>query len=156
MNERKVLLPFDGSPAAQRAMEHLAATERPGESSVHVLNVQHPTIDDDVYLPEFVDRAKLMLREASRYLEARDIAHTAEVAIGSACDVIVSSAKEKGCTAIVMGVRNPLMRLLSGSVSRHVVRKAGLPVTLVKANGQAVSYPLPREAPTQEESERSA
>jgi nucleotide-binding universal stress UspA family protein len=105
---------------------------------VHVLYVQAPTIDDDVYLQPLLDEGERIVRVASRYLEARSIGHTTRVAIGYPSDTIVLGAKAERCTDIVMGVRTAIARFFSGSVSRRVVSEAGTPVTLVNATGEAI------------------
>ena len=144
---RSVLLPFDGSAASRRALDYVAAMERGRDFEVHVLNVQRPTIDDDVYLQPLLDEGERIVRVASRYLEARSIRHTTRVAVGYPSETIVNSARAERCTEIVMGVRSPFARLF-GSVSGHVVRHAGTPVTLVKATGEAIQrWPGPRHAP---------
>jgi nucleotide-binding universal stress UspA family protein len=132
----KLLLPFDGSPAARRALEYVGALEHRGGLHVHLLNVQIPTIDDGVYLNALLKEAEKVLGDASRYLEARAISHSLEVAVGFPTDTIVARARAERFAAIVMGVRGALVRLFTGSVSRRVVREAGLPVMLVKASGE--------------------
>jgi nucleotide-binding universal stress UspA family protein len=116
MHARKVLLPFDGSPAAHRALEFVAAERGPG-THVHVLNVQAPTIDDEVYLAPLLSEAEQVLLAASRYLERMAVDHTTRVVVGFPRDTIVRSATEEGCTEIVMGMRGAVARFLSGSVS---------------------------------------
>lgn len=140
---RKVLLPFDGSPAARRALDYVAATDWGDDLHVHVLNVQSPTIDDDVYLRPLLKEGEEIVRVASRHLRARSIGHTTRVAVGYPSETILRSAAAEGCTDIVMGVRNPLARFFSGSVSALVVRDAGTPVTLVKATGEVHSRSTP-------------
>lgn len=135
---RKILLPFDGSPPARRALEFVAAMEPDGDFQVHVLNVQRPTIDDDVYLQPLLNEGERIVQSASRYLHTRSIRHTTQVAVGYPAETIVLSARAERCTDIVMGVRTAVARLFSGSVSGHVVRHAGTPVTLLKATGEAI------------------
>ena len=137
MRPRKVMLPFDGSPPARRALEHVAAMDHGGDYHVHVLYVQAPTIDDDVYLQPLLDEAERIVGVASRYLEARSISHTTGVAIGYPSDTIVRSAKAERCTEIVMGVRTAFARFFSGSISRRVASLADIPVTLLNATGEA-------------------
>ena len=132
----KLLLPFDGSPAAVRALEYVAALEHRDAMHVHLLNVQPPTVDDEVDLEPLLEGGEKMLRDAAGHLEARAISHSSEVAVGSAADAIVERARAERFAAIVMGVRGAMVRLFTGSVSRGVVRKAGLPVMLVKASGE--------------------
>ena len=139
MHPRKVLLPFDGSPEARRALEHVASTERGRRGShVHVLNVQGPTIDDGVYLEPLLREGEQLLLHASRHLEAMAISHTSEIAVGYPAETIVLRARDERCTAIVMGMRSTIARIFTGSVSRRVVRDADVPVTLVKATGEAI------------------
>lgn len=138
MRPRKVMLPFDGSPPARRALEYVAAMDQGGDFQVRVLYVQAPTIDDEVYLPPLLAEAERIVRVASRYLEARSISHVTRVAVGYPSDTIVRHAKAERCTEIVMGVRTALARFFSGSISRRVAGLADLPVTLVKATGEAV------------------
>ena len=138
MRSRKVLLPFDGSPAARRALEHVAAM-RGGDFHVHVLYAQAPTIDDAVYLQPMLDEAERTVGVASRHLEARSISHTTAVTVGYPADTILLSAKEERCTEIVMGVRNAILRFFSGSTSRRVASQARIPVTLVKATGESIT-----------------
>jgi nucleotide-binding universal stress UspA family protein len=138
MHPRKVLLPFDGSPASRRALEYVATIEQGHDSHVHLLNVQGPTIDDSVYLGPLLKEGEQVLRVASRHLEAKAISHTCQVAVGFPSETIVLHARDERCTAIVMGVRSAIARLFSGSVSSQVVRLAGIPVTLVKATGEAI------------------
>ena len=132
----KLLLPFDGSPAAVRALEYVAALEHRDALHVHLLNVQPRTVDDEVYLEPLLKGGENMLRGAARQLEARAISHSSEVAVGSAAAAIVARARAERFAAIVMGVRGAMVRLFTGSVSRGVVRDAGLPVMLVDASGQ--------------------
>ena len=138
MAARKVLLPFDGSPPARRALEYVAAMDHGGDFHVHVLYVQAPTINDEVYLQPLLDEAERIVRVASRYLDARSISHTTGVIVGYPSDTIVRSANAERCTDIVMGVRSSIARFFSGSVSRRVASLAGTPVTLVKATGEAI------------------
>lgn len=139
MPPRKVLLPFDGSPAARRALEYVADLEAGRDSHIHLLNVQGPTVDDSVYLPPLIKEGERVLRQAAHRLEAKAISHSSEVAVGFPSETIIESAKSGRYTAIVMGVRGAVARLFSGSVSRHVVRDAGIPVTLVNATGELIS-----------------
>lgn len=138
MRSRKVLLPFDGSPAARRALGHVAAMDQGGDFQVHVLYVQAPTIDDAVYLQPLLDEGERTVGIASRHLEARSISHTTRVSVGYPADTIVLIAKQERCTEIVMGVRSAIARFFSGSISARVASLAGIPVTLVKATGESI------------------
>ena len=133
----KLLLPFDGSPAAVRALEYVGALDQRGALHVHLLNVQGPTVDDDVYLKPLLEEGEKLLGDAARALQLRAISHSSEVAVGFPADTIVERARSQRFAAVVMGVRGAMARLFTGSVSRGVVRAAGVPVMLVDASGQA-------------------
>jgi nucleotide-binding universal stress UspA family protein len=137
MPSRKWLLPFDGSPSSRKALAYVVAGANDA-THVHLLNVQPPTIDDSVYLDPLLELGEQTLREASRRLELHGISHSAEVAVGYPSQAIVARANETACTQIIMGVRSTVARMLTGSVSRDVVRGVDIPVLLVNASGGTV------------------
>jgi nucleotide-binding universal stress UspA family protein len=140
----RILLPFDGSRAAQRALEHAIAKNASGRLHVCVVNVQPPLMAGDVTLftsARTVEESRsnigsAVLKPATSALQARRVAYTAHVALGDAAAEIAASAHRFGCTKIVMGTRGIgfLRSLWSRSVARRVVRLATVPVTLVKAD----------------------
>ncbi len=138
----KPLIPIDGSPESLRAVEHVVTQMSPGDAQVHLINVQPPVMAGDV---NFFMSAKMIadnrraageraLRVAKRLLDANDIQHTSEIVFGKPADAIVRYAAQRGCTKIVMGTkgRSLLANLLARSVAGQVVRRAHVPVTLVK------------------------
>jgi nucleotide-binding universal stress UspA family protein len=138
-----ILLPFDGSPASQRAAELLAAYS--GEKSrltVVLLNVQARPFS---LWPEasavagaieaaLLDEGKRALAPAiSRFEEAR-IGAGAEVRLGHAAQTILREASTYDAEAIVMGTRGsgPLHGYALGSVAMRVAHGGVAPVLLVK------------------------
>jgi nucleotide-binding universal stress UspA family protein len=75
-----------------------------------------------------------VLRAAETLLDANHIQHTSEVVFGKPVDAIVRYAAERACTKIVMGTkgRSLIANLLARSVANRVVRRAPVPVTLIK------------------------
>jgi nucleotide-binding universal stress UspA family protein len=138
----KPLVPVDGSAASMRAVEHVIAQVSPGDARVHLINVQPPIMASDVNFFMSAKRVadmrraagEIALRAARRLLDANDIQHTSEVVFGKPVDAIVRYAAESGCTKIVMGTkgRSLIANLLTRSVASRVVRRAHVPVTLVK------------------------
>jgi nucleotide-binding universal stress UspA family protein len=139
---QRPLIPVDGSAESMRAVEHVIAQLSPGDARVHLINVQPPIMAGDV---NFFMSAKMVadmrraageraLRAARNLLDANHIEHTSEVVFGKPVDAIVRYAAERGCTKIVMGTRGRslIANLLARSVASRVVRRAHLPVTLVK------------------------
>ncbi len=136
-----ILLPFDGTPSAARALDHVLELARWREVFVHLLNVQPPVMAGDVTLftsaraveLERRDAAERALAPAKAALNASGIRYLAEVAFGSPADEIVRCATTSGCSKIVMGSRRDglLARLLGSSVAYRVSKRAPVPVTLV-------------------------
>lgn len=140
----KILVPFDGSDSATRALT-LAATravEKP-DSTLSVLYV-HPTIDvygeTEVYVGERKMRELVrehdaaILKTAESLIADRGITYTLEALEGDPAQVIARRAGELGCDSIVMGThgRGRIANLFLGSVATKVIHLTPLPVTLVK------------------------
>lgn len=147
------LVPIDGSAESMRAVEHVIAQVSPGDARVHLINVQPPIMAGDV---NFFMSAKMVadrrratgeraLRAAKRLLDANHIQHTSEVVFGKPVDAIVRYAAERGCTKIVMGTkgRSLIANLLARSVASRVVRRAHVPVTLIKERPRQSLSALP-------------
>ena len=140
---RKILVPIDGSAQSDDALEH--ALEEFAEDDITVLNVIDPNdagYSAPVGIPggseEWYENAK----EESQALfeEARDVADEHGVALDSATELgrpartIVEFADDEGFDHIVMGShgREGVSRILLGSVAETVVRRATMPVTVVR------------------------
>jgi nucleotide-binding universal stress UspA family protein len=138
----KILLPFDGSAAAMRAVEFVmkqAAAGRPLQ--VQLINVQAPVRLNaaPAESPESVRRAQAgdgerVLQAAQTALQAGAITCTQYVAIGDPAQSIVRYAQEQGSNEIVMGTRgmSSIANLVLGSVATKVIHLVDIPVTLVK------------------------
>jgi nucleotide-binding universal stress UspA family protein len=121
----KILLPFDGSPAAQRAVELLAGyAGDTGKLAPRLLNVQ----------PRAADPGRAVLEPALERLAAAGIAARAEVRVGPAAPTILDEARTDGAAAILMGTRGAgaLQGFALGSVALRVAHGNGPPVILVK------------------------
>ena len=143
------LIAVDGSAASMHAVEHVIAQVSPGDARVHLINVQPRIMSGDV---NFFMSARMVadmrraageraLRRARSLLAANHIEHTSDVVFGEPVDAIVRYAAERGCTKIVMGTknRNMITTLLARSVVSRVVRRAHVPVTLVKERAHHAS-----------------
>jgi nucleotide-binding universal stress UspA family protein len=138
----KLLVPFDGSPAALRAVDLLAGYA--GEASALgavLLNVQmHPLslwtgapdpLAIEVALAEDGRRA---LEPARSRLAAAGIAAEAHVVLGNVAQTILREAGERRAEAVVMGTRGAgaLDGFALGSAALRVAHGDGPPVILVK------------------------
>lgn len=140
---RNVLVPFDGSACALRALTHAIAELR-GRSDVqlHLLNVQTPPVHlfpDKLVSPDMIDHelrreGAKVLEHARTLVEADALQCALHVRIGRPADEIAACATECGCDAMVMGTRGmgAVTGLVLGSTANKVVHVASVPVTLVK------------------------
>ena len=132
---KNILVPYDGSAHAKKAMAQAADLAAAGEGTklyiVSVCNMVSAMSNfDQVSIAEGCLTSKL-----SEDLEAhcrRDLKEAA--AIGSPGPVILSIAEDKGCDLIVMGSRGlgPLKGIFMGSVSSYIVSRGKYPVLIVK------------------------
>lgn len=141
---RKLLVPFDGSDSAHRALAYAISLVRgPEQGSVHLVHAfQDPVVFGELaaYVPpERVSEiqrkhAQEVLAEARPALQAAGVAFTEDIISGTVAESIVRRAEELGCEAIVMGTRGmtAVGNLLMGSVATRVVHAAKIPVTLVR------------------------
>jgi nucleotide-binding universal stress UspA family protein len=135
----KILLPFDGGPAALRAVELLAGYA--GESAalaLTVLNVQSrpvtlwpgASIDPGALEAALIDAGRSVLKPAVSRLAAAGIAAQAAVRLGPVAPMILGFEPE----LIVMGTRGEgaLQGFALGSTALRIVHGKGPPVMLVK------------------------
>lgn len=134
----RMLVPFDGSDCALRALRHAMGHA----SEIHVVNVQ-PKADTPTLLlhmtQEDIDKAqhehgRSLLEDAIKRLDEAKVSYRAHVLIGDPATKIVRVAKSEHVDGIVMGTRGmgALGNLALGSVATKVVHLAEVPVTLVK------------------------
>lgn len=140
----KILIPVDGSVAANRAVEQVIASvawlkETP---QIHLLNVQWKLasgnvklfIDQDTINDYYREQGMAALAEARARLDAAGLAYGYHIAIGTPAEAIVQAAQEQQVDQIVMSARgqSTLNHLLLGSVASKVAHLAPMPVLLVK------------------------
>ena len=138
----RVLVPTDGSEPARRATLHvldLAARGLPVD--VHLLNVDPAVRGVAASLVSAADiegyhrdEGMKVLAESLRLVETAGLKPHAHVCVGDPGEMILAFAKRLDCDQIVMGTRGlgPVTELLLGSIARHVVAGAIVPVTLVR------------------------
>lgn len=138
----RILVPTDGSDPSRRATEHVLDLAARGlVLEVHVLNVQ-PSVrgvaaslvshgDLETY---HRDEGMKALATSLRLVEAAGLKPHAHVGVGDPGETVLAFARRLNCDQIVMGTRGhgSVTELLLGSVARHVVAQAGVPVTLLR------------------------
>jgi nucleotide-binding universal stress UspA family protein len=140
----KVLVPFDGSESAVRALQYLLdlpAAALPAE--LHLLNVQEfpplygefmTSLDVSQFRDAQVGQGRKTLEPAIEKVSAARLPFQSHVLLGNIEQVVVEQAAKLGCDHIVMGTRGhgALKGLIIGSVATKVIHLAKVPVTLVK------------------------
>lgn len=141
---QNVLVPFDGSESAKRAVQYLVEFSRAYPSiQVHLLNVQREPNLYGNYVPATMlddlrkgalNHARSVNAEAAKILEAAGIQHEVHEVVGDVVTEVVTAVKRLGCNTVVMGTRgmSTLGNLVMGSVATRVVHDVPVPVLLVK------------------------
>ncbi len=134
----EILLPTDGSAAAEAAVDHAVRLATAFDGRVHVLSVVEPVpaVEMDAALVherlrEGADRA---VDRAVERLDAAGVETTTAVRDGGAHRAILDHAGETEADLVVMGThgRTGVGRVLLGSVTERVVRRADAPVLSVR------------------------
>lgn len=135
-----ILVPFDDSDPAKRALEH--ALEQFPETDITVLTViaEVGSVNDseDVCWEDddgaFAELAEERLTLAEDIADAHGVSIRTECVVGPPCEKIPEYAEATDVDHIVMGSRGRtgLSRLIVGSVSENVAREVSPPVTTVQ------------------------
>jgi nucleotide-binding universal stress UspA family protein len=145
----KVILPFDGSPSAHRALDYIvnvAALSAKGGLTVDIVNVQEATVGiSDAFMRDAVDVAERLLAHANETggellaapierLKKANLFRKSAVLLGEPADCIAEYADDNPCDFVIMGTRGlgPLTGAVLGSVAMKVIHLVKVPVTLVK------------------------
>jgi nucleotide-binding universal stress UspA family protein len=139
----RTLIPVDGSEEADRAIEYAAALAQRGlTAEIHLLNVQPLVMQGDFAFDHVVQAeqtARLAAaQEAMQGARERlggEVPVQVAVRFGHAAEAIARYAHEQGISAIAMATRatRSLRDRFRRSVAMDVVRRVGVPVTLLKA-----------------------
>ncbi|GAB4215377.1 MAG: universal stress protein [Rhodoferax sp.] len=146
----KILLPFDGSAQALAAVRFAIRMADDGLDVQAVLaNVQEPASlyelmvahDPAVIASVAQEAGRHMVQAAQVLLEDAEVPYTTEVANGDPAHTLVDILENHGCDLVVMGASgtSTLRSALLGSVSNEVLHAAGVPVMIVKSDGEATA-----------------
>ncbi|MBY0509203.1 MAG: universal stress protein [Rhodospirillaceae bacterium] len=137
---RKVLVPYDGSKPAFRALEYVQSRINRGEKLyVEILLVQPVIAPVDLVAMGAVsgwrdDERDAILCKPAFVTLVRKIDAKTTTQYGDPAERIVEFARKKHCREVVMGTRGVgrLKGIMLGSVATKVVQLINVPVTLVK------------------------
>ena len=139
---KSILCPLDFSDASRNALRYASEFAKSMGSKIMLLNVIEPRpMAADMtlnYIPLEEDLEKAAredLEPIVEELKAKGIDVQVDVMIGTPAEVILQQSIDFDASLMIMGShgKTGLSRLLMGSVAEAVVRKAGIPVLIVKA-----------------------
>jgi nucleotide-binding universal stress UspA family protein len=136
-----ILVPYDGSPPAQKAVKH--AVSEAGDEEIILLRVVEVA---DGMIDAGLDIVKERIKESQAeglgdvpeetltLLNEADVAFQVETVVGKPGREIVSFAEEHDISQIIIGShgREGVSRVLLGSIAENVVRRAPTTVTVVR------------------------
>lgn len=136
-----VLVPYDGSPPAQRAVQH-AVSAADGEEIIllRVIEVSDGMIDAGFDIVQErvkqlqAEKTDEMSEEITGFLDTEDVEFRIETVAGKPDREIVFFAEEHDVSQVVIGShgREGVSRALLGSSAENVVRRAPTTVTVVR------------------------
>ena len=136
----QILVPTDGSPASDAAIEHAIDLARQYDATLHALYVvdgaAYSTLEAGAQV--VVDALESEGEEATRRVaaaaERAGVGCETTVATGTAYSAIRDYVDERAIDMVVMGThgRKGLDRYLLGSVTERVVRTSDVPVLTVR------------------------
>jgi len=144
---RRLLIPFDGSATARRAFDEALVLARDRGASIEIFHVFDPATHVSGFEPARLLVDELLPRARARVqADCEAIAQSAQAAgvdchiclvdgdVADLPDVIARHAADTGADLVVMGThgRTGMERLFLGSVAEELLRRAGLPVLLVR------------------------
>jgi nucleotide-binding universal stress UspA family protein len=134
---QKIVVGYDGSDQAKRALDRAAALGRAGSSVTVVTGVAtgiHGPRSMGALNEDELREHRELIDAARDHLKAQGIDAHAVEGEGDPADVLIEAAKEIGADLVIVGTRglNAAQRLVLGSVSTKVVHEAPCDVLVVR------------------------
>jgi nucleotide-binding universal stress UspA family protein len=139
----RILLPLDGSPGAESILPQVLRLMERRDAELVLVRAVHliPATDVDygLLVAELQDQAEKYVRALEKKLRAEGLRVRGIVEQGPPADIIAEAATREKATLIAMGThgRTGLSRLIFGSVTELVLRRAPCPVFLVRTTETA-------------------
>lgn len=136
----KILLGYDGSASAERALGFAIETAQKYGAQLHVLAVARPPdLGTEIEVEPVIERElkhyESVLAGMDDKLAGAGVESHCEVVVGHPAEQLLRYAETHGIDHIVVGNRGRSLfeRLLLGSIARQVVAHAPCNVTIVRA-----------------------
>jgi nucleotide-binding universal stress UspA family protein len=140
-SHKRVLVALDGSAAGEMVMKFLMEIAGPLDMTVMLLHVLEPITPAAAEGVVMIDDVEARQREAEEYLapiaamlRSQGVDAAWAIRHGRAADEILAAATENGADLIAMAThgRSGIGRLLFGSVAEAVLRRASVPVFMIR------------------------
>jgi nucleotide-binding universal stress UspA family protein len=132
----EILVAYDGSDTAKKAVEHAKNLMKPEDKLVVITVVPSAAIKEFADIEPEINlfRARQSLNELLSELERRGIASEGVLREGDIADEILKMGFERECDLIVVGHKgiSKISRFQLGSVADKVARYAERPVLIVR------------------------
>ncbi|MBP2249787.1 universal stress protein [Halarchaeum nitratireducens] len=135
-----ILVPTDGSPEAEAAVEHAVDIAATYGARIHALYVvdtsAYATLDaTETVVEDLEDEGEVAVEYVTAAAEDAGVEAQGSVTTGNVHESITAYARANDIDLIVMGThgRRGLDRVLVGSVTERVVRTADAPVLTVRS-----------------------
>ncbi|HAT45979.1 MAG TPA: hypothetical protein DEV72_09995 [Ktedonobacter sp.] len=154
---KRILVPLDGSPRAERALPVAARLARASGGSIVLLQVVNPPVEYEMYVAQPSVLIEQAITQAIHYLtclaqsdELEGIGIQIEVMSGSVVPTLFTSAQSFGADLIVLCSHGytGFKRWVLGSVADRVARHAPAPVLVLRESGpQPIDIPSATGSP---------
>lgn len=125
IEQKKIVLAYDGSPSATRALEYLATRKEFIDQEVHIVTVAKPGAEAD---------ATRLLFDAEARLKGGPIAPIAQLLSGTPGEALEKYVQENDITCLIMGAygHSRVRQFIIGSTTTEFVRRCLIPVIMFR------------------------
>lgn len=136
----RILLPTDGGPTTDRALEHAANLAGTYDAELHIVYVIDSTafatdIETGTIVEEFEHLGESIVDDVTARAREYDLERVVPVIVrGTPSEKVLEYSADHGIDLIVMGThgRTGLPRYLLGSIAEKIVRRSDAPVLTVR------------------------
>lgn len=125
IEQKKLVLAYDGSPSATRALEFLATRKEFIEQEIHLVTVAKPGAEAD---------ATRLLFEAEARLKGGPLTPITQVLSGTPGEALEGYVEENDITCLIMGAygHSRIRQFIIGSTTTELVRRCLIPVIMFR------------------------
>ena len=125
IEQKKIVLAYDGSPSATRALEYLATRKEFIDQEVHIVTVAKPGAEAD---------GTRLLYEAEARLKGGPLVPIVQLLSGTPGEALEKYVQENDITCLIMGAygHSRVRQFIIGSTTTEFVRRCLIPVIMFR------------------------